>query len=177
MYFSRRPSATHPRATSMPSPTPNIGDSVRHVSAETHAVMEGPSASLSVKKVVSVLAGEGEVSETALERAGMGRLTALPVQCGPIHCSDHSCQQSHAWRVKHGSACGRRRPVRAIRSAPRDLTASVSLTSTSPSSFTISSNLQLLSTSPVGDYQGEEAAHERLRDDEGGTHLERFELE
>lgn len=47
----------YPRATSIPSPEPNMGDSVSAAKAETHDTIEDLSPSLSVKKVTSVLAG------------------------------------------------------------------------------------------------------------------------
>ena len=57
-------SLTHPFATSIPSPVPNVGDLTNSVRAVAHGTKEAFSESLSTKKVVRVLAGrEQEASQ------------------------------------------------------------------------------------------------------------------
>lgn len=52
----------YPRVTSIPSPTPKLGDSVSTVNAVTHDSIDGRSASLLVKNVTSVLAAQTRAS-------------------------------------------------------------------------------------------------------------------
>ena len=57
---------THPFATSIPSPVPNVGDLTNSVRAVAHGTKEAFSESLSTKKVVRVLAArENETTERA----------------------------------------------------------------------------------------------------------------